>query len=57
MLSRIKATFARLRRPRRRRAPEHGWHSQGEAQRYRADQIGETARGHSYGTPEAPWAP
>jgi hypothetical protein len=56
MLSRIKAVFARLRRPRR-RAPEHGWHSQAEAQRYRADQIGETARGQSYSTPDTPWAP
>jgi hypothetical protein len=54
MLKRIKAAFGRLRRPRRRRSTEHGWYSQGEANRYRAGQVGETARGQSFNTPESP---
>jgi len=54
MLKRIKTAFGRLRRPRRRRSTEHGWHSQAEANRYRSGQIGETARGQSFNTPDVP---
>jgi hypothetical protein len=53
MLNRIKAALGRL-RPRRRRSRERGWYSQAEAQRYRAAQIGETARGQSFQPPETP---
>jgi hypothetical protein len=54
MLKRIKAAFARLWRPRRRRAGEHGFHDHGEARRYRDQQIGEAARGQSYQPPPGP---
>ena len=54
MANRIKGMWARLWRPRRRRAGEHGFHDPGEAARYRADQVGESARGQSYKAPEGP---
>jgi hypothetical protein len=53
MLNRIKAALGRL-RPRRRRARERGWYSQADAHRYRADRIGETARGLSLQPPSGP---
>jgi hypothetical protein len=53
MLNRIKAALGRLWRPRR-RTVEHGFQDQGEARRYRAQQIGEVARGQSYQPPPGP---
>ena len=53
MLNRIKAALGRLWRPRR-RTGEHGFYDQGEARRYRAQQIGEAARGQSFNAPEGP---
>ena len=50
MLNRIKAMWARLWRSRR-RTGEHGFQDQGEARRYRDQQIGEEARGQSYQAP------
>ena len=53
--NKIKAAFGRLWRPgRRRRTGEHGFQDQGEARRYRAQQIGEEARGQSYQPPPGP---
>jgi hypothetical protein len=54
MLNRIKAAFGRRWRPRRRRTGEHGFHDQGEARRYRAQQDIEVARGLSYQPPPGP---
>ena len=54
MLNRIKAMWARLWRARRRRTGEHGFQDQGEARRYRDQQIGEAARGESYQPPSGP---
>ena len=54
MLNRIKAARGRRWRPRRRRTGEHGFHDQTEARRYRAQQIGEAARGESYQPPSGP---
>jgi hypothetical protein len=51
MLNRIRAALGRVWRPRRRRSAEHGFQDQGEARRYRDRQIGEAARGESYGNP------
>jgi hypothetical protein len=50
MLNRIKAALGRLWR-RRRRTGQHGFQDQGEARRYRDQQIGEAARGESYQPP------
>jgi hypothetical protein len=54
MLNRIRATLGRMWRPRRHRAGEHGFQDQGEARRYRDQQIGEEARGQSYNPPSGP---
>jgi hypothetical protein len=54
MLNRIKAMWARLWRPRRRWTGEHGFQDQGEARRFRNQQIGEEARGQSYQPPPGP---
>jgi hypothetical protein len=54
MLNRIRAALGRVWRPRRRRTAEHGFQDQGEARRYRAQQIGEEARGESYQPPSGP---
>ena len=54
MLNRIRAALGGLWRPRRRGTGEHGFHDQGEARRYRAQQIGEAARGQSYQPPPGP---
>ena len=53
MVNRIKAALGRL-RPRPRHARERGWYSQTDAQRFRADRIGETARGLSLQPPGGP---
>jgi hypothetical protein len=53
MVNRVKAALGRL-RPRPRRARERGWYSQTDAQRFRADRIGETARGLSLQPPGGP---
>jgi hypothetical protein len=53
MLNRVKAMWARLWR-RDRRTDKHGFQDQGEARRYRAQQIGEVARGESYQPPPGP---
>jgi hypothetical protein len=54
MLNQIRAALGRVWRPRRRRTAEHGFQDQGEARRYRAQQIGEEARGESYQPPSGP---
>jgi hypothetical protein len=53
MLKRINAALGRL-RPHRRRSRERGWYSQADAQRYRADRVGEIARGLSLQPPGGP---
>jgi hypothetical protein len=54
MVNRMRAMWARLWRPRRRRTGEHGFQDQGEARRYRDQQVGEAARGESYQPPAGP---
>ena len=51
MLKRIKAMWARLWRPRRRRTDEHGSFDQRAANSYRDQQDIDSAKGGSYGWP------
>jgi hypothetical protein len=54
MLNKIKAMWARLWRPRRRRTAEHGFYDQRAGSRYRSQQDIDAARGLSYQPPDGP---